>query len=340
MIKKILFIGLKYSYGEKELGESINEAAHSDVLKSLNYKVENLWIDEYTPGEELQRVILNKAKEFQPDVIFFKIFRHEIQIETLLELGKNFFIFNWFGDDQWRFGDFTSKYANYFDACITTDKFSIEKYRDIGQKNVIKSQHASFEDFTPCQNIVYKYDVSFVGGRSSFREWFVRKLKKQGIHVHCFGSGWEQGRVTYEEMREIFLTSKINLNISNSISYDLRYLMSSPKAILDVIRAMILGGKDSSQVKARIFEIPVRGGFEITEYMPSLDDYFHIGRDLVCYGSVDEAETLIRYYLKDSNKREKIKERLVERSRGEHTYKIRMLDAMQEIEIFYQDRQK
>jgi spore maturation protein CgeB len=341
MIKKILFIALKYSYGKKERGEALNKKAHSDKLKELGYIVENLWLDDYSSNEELQTSILIKAKEFNPDMIFFKIFRFEIKFETLKKLKKSFFLVNWFGDDQWRFKDFTSKYANYFDICITTDKFSIEKYKAIGQKNIIRSQHASFENYNDYKTVFYKYDVSFIGGVNPFRKWFVKELKKRDIKVHCFGNGWSNGRITYDEMNNIMLNSKINLNISNSISYDSRYFLDNPRNILSMIKGILKGGsKNISQTKARIFEIPVRGGFELTEYVPTLEEYFCIGQNMVCYSSVDEAALWIKYYLDNEQERELIKINSVKHARANHTYKHRTVEFMKQIEEIYNDRER
>jgi len=337
MIKKILFIGLKYSYGQKSLGEALNKKAHVDSLKKLGYCVEVVWLDDYNE-EQLQKEILLKADEFKPDVIFFKIFKFEVKFETLKRLKEKYFLFNWFGDDQWRFDNFSKYYALYFNAVITTDKFSIKKYNEIGQENVIRSQHASFENNQDYLNIDYKYDVSFIGGISPFRKWFVQELQKKGIKVECFGYGWENGKVTYDEMNEIMLRSKINLNISNSLSYDIRYLISNPRNILSLIKSFIIkGSKNVSQTKARIFEIPVRGGFELTEYVPSLEDYFCIGENLVCYSSVDEAALLIKYYLENGDERETIKSKSVEYARNNHTYLKRTENFMKEIERFYKE---
>jgi spore maturation protein CgeB len=339
MIKRILFIGLKYSYGKKELGESLNKKAHSDILKSLGYEVENLWLDDYATNEELQEMIVVRSKEYNPDVIFFKLFKFEVEFETLEVLRKKYFLVNWFGDDQWRFDSFTKKYANYFDVCITTDKFSVIKYKSIGQNNIIRSQHASFENFSEFEDVNYKYDISFIGGVNPFRKWFVNELLKKNIKVECFGQGWENGRISYDEMNDIMLHSKINLNISNSISFDIRYLLNSPRNILSLLKSyFISGSKNISQTKARNFEIPVRGGFEITEYVPSLEDYFDIGKDIICYNSVDEAALLINYYLQNDEGRESIKYLSVNNARDKHTYKQRTLDFMKIIERIYQER--
>ena len=260
-----------------------------------------------------------------------------MQFSTLQTLkNEGFFLVNWFGDDQWRFHDFSSKYALYFDACITTDKFSVSRYHALGQNNVIRSQHASFSNNAEYTNVSYQYDVSFVGAANAYRKWFVKKLQKAGITVHCFGRGWQNGKVSYDEMDNIFRTSKINLNISNSVNYDLRYVCTSPINILRVIKSIIQGGKNASQTKARIFEVPVRGGFLLTEYVPSLEDYFCIGSEVACYSSVDEAVLLIQYLLTNTQEREGMKKKSVERARAQHTFAHRVQHFMKALEIYHQ----
>ena len=329
MIKKILYIGSQYENSQQEKGESLNKKAFYNNFVDLGYEVVSIWYDD--SYEDLQISIINKADEIKPDMIFFILQLNQISKSTLATLKDNHFIVNWFGDDQWRWNDFTSKYANFFDVCITTDKFSIDKYKQLGQKNIIRSQWASLKSEIEYKNIEYKYDVSFTGGANTFRKWFVKELEKRGIKVHCFGDRWQNGRVSYEEMESIFATSKINLNISNSTQYDIRYLLANPKNILNTLRS----AKNVSQTKARIFEIPVQGGFELTEYVPSLEDYFNIGDEISCYRDIDEAELLIKYYLSHDKEREMIKQNGVEKARKEHTFKNRIINFMNEIEKIY-----
>jgi len=326
MIKKILYIGSKYENSQIENGESLNKKAFYNNFVDLKYDITPIWYDD--SYEDLQISIINKANEIKPDMIFFILQLNQILKSTLSTLKDNYFIVNWFGDDQWRWNDFTSLYANFFDVCITTDKFSIDKYKQLGQKNIIRSQWASLESEIEYKNIEYKYDVSFIGGANTFRKWFVNELDKRGIIVHCFGDRWQNGRVSYEEMENIFVTSKINLNISNSTQYDIRYLLANPRNILNTLRST----KNVSQTKARIFEIPVQGGFELTEYVPSLEDYFNIGDEISCYRDIDEAELLIKYYLSHDKERELIKQNGVKKARDKHTFKNRIIDFMNEIE--------
>ncbi len=330
MIKTILYIGSQYEYSKKENGESLTKKVFCNNFIELGYKITPIWYDdEYN---DLQEKIVQIANKIKPDLIFFILQESQIEIETLKRLNQdNHLLVNWFGDDQWRFENFTSKFAPYFSVCITTDKFSIDKYKTIGQENIIRSQWASLDSRIEYKNIQYKYDVSFIGGANAFRKWFVKELHKRGIIVHCFGSGWKNGRVSYEEMEEIFATSKINLNISNSTQFDIRYLLANPRNIINMLRSV----KNKSQTKARIFEIPVQGGFELTEYVPSLEDYFDIGKEIACYRDIDEAELLIKYYLLHDEDREVIKLAGVKKAREKHTFKNRITEFMKAIENIY-----
>jgi len=336
MIKTILYVAFQYDYGKKENGLAINYKAWYENFIKLGYKVEGLFYEEHSK-EDLQIEIIETARRIKPDLVFFILQKDQVDINTLKALKEQgFFIVNFFGDDQWRFDKWSSKYAPYFSACITTDKFSVDRYKSIGQNNIVRSQWASLESNVLYKNIDYKYDVSFIGGVSSYRKWFVKKLSKKGIKVHCFGNGWDNGRVSYEQMEEIFSTSKINLNISNSANYDIRYLLSNIKIFLNFLRGE---DKNISQTKARNFEIPVQGGFELTEYVPSLEDYFDIGKEIACYKDIDEVTLLINNYLKHEEERESIKLLGVEKARREHTFKNRIIEFMIDIERIY-DREK
>lgn len=331
MIKKILYVAYKNEYGVESNGLALNYQAWFMGFESLGYEVSAVFYDDHD-FESLQKEILNSVSKSDPDMVFLIPQENQISLKTLAELQESkVFSVGFFGDDQWRFQNFSSKYAPYLSACITTDKFKVKAYQEINQKNVILSQWASLESKQNIDVESYNYDVSFVGGFTRYRGWFVKRLSAKGIKVHCFGEGWESGRVTYKEMEKIFLNSKVNLNISNSQSHDIRYIFSSVKALLGFIRNLIKKGKNSSQIKARNFEIPVQGGFQLTDYVPTLEDYFDIGKDLVCYNSVDEVEELIQYYLENSDERESVKKHGVLKSREIHTFCSRIIFFMKKL---------
>jgi len=320
---KIIPVLLRYDYGIKSRGDSLEYKGFYSALKELSDKVYPFWYDEYLSRKEtLQKALIKFVDGIKPDILFFVLYKDEFEFTTLDYLKSRYITINWFCDDHWRFENFTKYYAPHFSYAVTTDKFSLDKYKQIGYKNVILSQWASF-GFTKNINFdkaKYKYDISFIGGISGYRKWLIDQLKKKGIKVECFGYGWKNGRVTFEEMTNIFKTSKINLNISNSVNYDIRYVFSSLRSIKEFLTKK----KRTEQIKARNFEIPAFGGFQLTNYAPFLEDYFKIGSEVVIYTSLENLLLQIRYYLENEPDRRKIMINGYNRAINEHTYLSRL----------------
>jgi len=327
---KILYVDLKYDYGIKSRGLNfIGQSGFKQNFEKLGHEVDTFYYDDYLNNQSaIHQLILSKADSFKPDLIFFILFEDQFDIQTLETLKNKYTTMSWFGDDTWRFDNFTYRYAKSFTYSVTTDKFSISKYKKLGVKNIIASQWAAIDNsFEVNLKTNYEYDISFVGGFHTYRSWFIKFLEKQGIKVHCFGHGWDNGSVNSEEMNNIFLKSKINLNLSNSTSYDLRYLTSSLKGTLQTIR----GKKAQSQIKARNFEINYYGGFQIADFVPCLEDYYQIGKEIVCYKNIDELPLLINYYLNNDSERENIKTTGYQRARREHGYLNRLRTVLSEL---------
>ncbi len=319
---KILVVDLEFDYGKKSRGvNTIREYGYQAALTQLGHSVENFFYDTHLNNLTLlQEELLNAARTTQPDLIFFVLFQNQFQTQTLDLLKAEFKTMNWFGDDSWRFEDFTRHYAQHFSYCITTDKFSLAKYKKLGVKNVFLSQWAAIEQATPSTTEPgYQYDVSFVGAYNPYRGWFIDQLQKRGVATHCFGHGWPNGPVSNDEMMSVFRQSKINLNLSNSVNMDVRYLFSSIKSMAHCLRSK----KVASQIKARNFEIPYHGGFQLTDYTPSLEDYFEIGAELACYNTVEDALTQIQFYLNNDSLREEVRERGTLKAKHHHGYSHR-----------------
>jgi len=327
---KILYVDLQYDYGLKERGKNIiGIDGFQKSFEELDIDVVTFYYDEYLGGDldKLQKDLIKQADVESPDLIFFSLYQNQFERETLEYLKSKYTTINWFGDDQWRFDNFTSKYANSFSYCITTDKYSVPKYKKLGQDKVIYSQWAAVNTHEIPKFENYKYDVSFVGAFHPYRKWFVDTLKRRGIKIEVFGNGWANGSLNAENMNKLFISSKINLNIGNSISYDSRYLFSGIKSFINCIRS----SKVSSQIKARNFEIPFFNGFQLTDYAPSIENYFDIGKEIVCYKDIDEAELLIKYYLENEEERERIKEFSHQKAIQEHGYINRLRDVLEQI---------
>lgn len=323
---------MQFNYGKEKDGiNQIGEIGFNRVFKKLGHEVVTFYYDEYFNSGalvKLQTDLLKYADEQQPDLIYFCLYTDQFTPETLLALKAKYRTINWFGDDQWRFENFSAKYAPLFTYAITTDPFAVPKYKKAGIENVILSQWAALNIDSPTENSVnYEFDVSFVGGANSVRKWFVSEFAKAGIQVNTFGNNWQNGPVSLEKMQEIFRKSKINLNLSNSTNLDVRYLTHNLRNIVTAIR----NPKNTSQMKARNFEIPYFGGFQLTDYLPTLENYFAIGREVVCYANVNEAIQLTKFYLENSELREKIKAASIEKTHAEHTYLHRLQEIFSQL---------
>lgn len=327
---KITPIFLRYDYGEKSRGDSGEYRFMYPALKSLEAEIYPFWFDGCLKDKEkLQKEVISHIDNIKPDYVFFILMNDEFSFKTLDYLKSKYTTINWFCDDEWRFDEYTRIYAPHFTQSISMDKYSLGKYRSIGYKNVILSHWASYS-YEPDINfseIDYRYDVSFVGQISGYRKWIIKELSKKDINVACFGHGWPKGKVSFEEMRDIFRTSRINLNISNSVSSDYRYILSSPRSLKEFIKSQ----KRKEQIKARNFEIPAFGGFQMTNYVPPLEDFFCIGKEIAVYTSPEDLALQAHYFLENEGERRKMMIEGHKKAGALGTYNDRMKDIFKAI---------
>jgi hypothetical protein len=85
------------------------------------------------------------------------------------------------------------------------------------------------------------------------------------------------------------------------------------------------------QIRLRDFEVPMSGGFYMVEYMEELADFYEIGKEIVCYRSVEDLADKIKYYLIHDDEREKIRRAGYERCQRDHTWHKRFAQAFKAI---------
>lgn len=119
-------------------------------------------------------------------------------------------------------------------------------------------------------------------------------------HIHNKGSA--ESRI---EMPKIFHLSKINLNMTSK-----------------TIR---------TGLPQRLWDIMGAGGFVLTNYQPELEEYFELGKDLETYGSFEECEEKIAYYLSHEIERGQIAKQGYKKVCQFYTYKQRVAELLQVI---------
>ncbi len=204
-------------------------------------------------------------------------------------------VIGWFLDDEFRFDNYSRWWIPYLDYCVTHDMGAVPKYRALGARVILTPPCYGIAVERDWSKIEEKYDVSFVGAKKADREQYINELGKRKILIHLFGKGWG-GYISLEEMIEIFKTSKINLNFTGAT----------------------LGNKKIG-TKARIFEVCLAGGFLLTEYLPGIESYFEIDKEIVCFKNADEMIDKISYYLSHDEERRAIAQAGWKRATSEYT---------------------
>ncbi|MCM8788424.1 MAG: glycosyltransferase [Candidatus Omnitrophica bacterium] len=136
-------------------------------------------------------------------------------------------------------------------------------------------------------------------------------------------------------MKNVFRTSKINLSIEKlATNYDIRFLLADKMRFLSFIKRTITEKSlytIHKQIKTRHFDICMCGGFQISEYIPMIERYFDIGKELVVFSSLEEMLSLVQYYQKREDERKKIAEAGQQRTRREHLMIHRWQDIISQL---------
>jgi len=257
---------------------------------------------------KMNKEIINIVKTERPEYVFFITYGDKIIKDSTLDkigiLGSK--VIAWFGDDHRRFDNYSRFVSKHIFCSITTDKEAYKRYKDLCL-NVIMSQWASNPNYYKKISSNFKYDVTFVGNIYGDRLEFINFLIENGISLHIFSRSFGNF-IKFDDMIKVFNESKINLNFSGS---------SSESKI--------------KQIKGRVFETTMCGGFLLTEYVEGLEEYFCIGEEIECFSDRNELLKKINYYLINEEKRKKIAEAGQKASFERHTWEKRLRNVFDEL---------
>jgi spore maturation protein CgeB len=315
----ILYIGMQYEYGNPDRGPSFEEMNFRSALEGMGQRLTAY--DFMARGFELgydgmRAELVALAAETRPDLAFFFLFTDQLDPATIEAVGREGGCptVNWFADDHWRFEDFTRHLAPAFDLCVTTDPESLPKYARLGLERVMLSQWA-------CNRFRYgkvtdelRHGVTFIGQTHGERGKTVAKLQRAGHEVECWGWGWPRGPIVHEQMVEVFASSRVNLNLSNSWEHLGR------KARLRRLTGLRPPPRRPAQIKGRNFEVPGCGGFLLTERVPHLERYFELGVEVAVYEDFGDLLVQLPRWLEDEQARARVAEAGYRRVLSEHTY--------------------
>lgn len=310
---------MQYDYGDIKRGLSFEESNFYETFRMMGFD-----LIRYDCIDQMQKIgkdmmnekLLETVEAEKPDLAFFMLFKDELKFETLEKIKNSpkTISLNWFCDDHWRFENFSIKYAPFFNWITTTDLSSFNKYKSKEISNVLQTQWACNHFLYQKKDVVKDIDISFIGQPYGKRAVFIEKLKKEGIIVNLWGFGTPNGRTTTEGMIDIFNRSKINLNFSGSFRNKFKFWE-----------------KRRDQIKARHFEIPGCGGFQLSSYIKDISNYLLPDEDIVLYEDYTDLLRKIKYYLDNDTERERIASNGYKKVLENHTYEKRFKEIFSKI---------
>ncbi|MDZ4839026.1 MAG: glycosyltransferase [Bacteroidota bacterium] len=283
-----------------------------------------------------QVIAENKLKKID---IFFSYFDDTIADEDIIKEIKSqgIFTINWYCNASYQF-ERIKNICKYFDLCLVPEFDQLQNYIAMGA-NVLYCQEAANPNIYKPNVGLKTIDVSFCGSRYGNRKPFMMRLAKKDIYVDVFGPNWEKlnhfplyreiylnirglksikankvhGTVTDEELINIFNSSKINLGLT--ICGD---------TYIDV---------PVRQVRLRDFEIPMCGGFYLTEMNEELHNFYEADKEVVFFQDEKECADKVKYFLKNDVARNKIADAAYRRSINEHTWQQRFKMILKHISL-------
>lgn len=317
---------MKYDYGDPNRGFSY-EWNHF-YLGLKKYVDAAHFFDFYCKYKELgqegmQASLYEMIKADKPNITIFSLSTDQFTPQFICSLQALTKTLCFFHDDTWR-KEHTVDWAPRFNAFTTTDPAGVRKYKRIGLDNAVYVPFGVNESlFCPKLNVQKDIDVSFIGAWHPYREWLISRLKAKDINVEVYGYRWPNGMLAEEKMVEVFQRSKISINMTNCPSWDVRYLLSSPRSILNRIRS----SKIYEQIKGRHFEIPACGTLQLSYYVDGLEKVFELGEEIIIYQTPEEMVDKVIVYLEDQEELKRVTENGLKRVLDDHSYGHRFLDV-------------
>jgi len=259
----------------------------------------------------------------------------------------------------------TKEIATKFDYNLHSEKNAGEKFKQIGA-NAIWFQMAANPKYYHPIDLIFKYDVSFLGSSYGKRPDYIFNLLENKIDVHCFGPNWlinkphEKIKIIYKE----YIRFKDLLNALLSISKQRRYLLSSKIKYYDLqcflrnkysenmhyplhddcivklfneskinlgFLEVFSNNNDThlttnQHLHLREFEIPMSGGLYITNHSDELAEHYEPDKEVLIFRNSYELIDKINFYLNHPKEADNIRKAGLKRALASHTYHKRFQD--------------
>jgi len=198
-------------------------------------------------------------------------------------------------------------WAKNFDLSLTNSLAATEWYRQRGLACIYSPQGVHRPDgMTMPSSAQYKHELGFLGSKKPERMQVIDRLIEAGVHIQLWGSGWPNSGWV-KDPNQLFRDTQINLGIG----------FASPSLTLTTI-------------KGRDFECPGVGACYLTTYNWELPNHYELGKEILCYRSLEELIEIYGYYRKRPELCLRIAQAAWRRCTNDHTWEIRLRRVFQQ----------
>jgi hypothetical protein len=234
----------------------------------------------------------------------------------------------WNCDDDWRWADYSSIWAQFYTYMVTT-------YRSIYEENKNKYSNLILSQWG-CTGISEGIQIgkdinfSFIGGFHGKRKQYNNYLKKK-TGIISYGNGAPPIGIIDNFKKGISQIIRIPWNPPNTIildQIDVNNIWNRSKISFTPLES---GNGDKLQIKARIFDMGLSGTLMICSKNPLIDEFYDEDIEYISYEEIHECAEKVKFYLKNENARNSISNSYYLRTKKEHMWHSRFSKIFNEI---------
>ena len=248
---------------------------------------------------EYNQLILDLTSQIRPDILlaFKGSFVESRTLETLRQ--SQIALYNYYPDTSpSAHGRLLTESIRGYDCVFYTKKFwSLNLPEALASRPAAFLPHGYDPDVHQVQSLDprdtadYGHDVTVIASHTLHKERLLFELVRRcpNLDLHIYGSRW------VESSR----SSELNSHIRGFALFGSQYAKALRAAhiSLAIMSGKVDGVAQGDETTTRTYEIPACGGFMLHERTPELLELYDEGKEVACFGSVEELAFKIEYYL-------------------------------------------
>jgi spore maturation protein CgeB len=242
--------------------------------------------------------------------------------------------------------------ARHYSFCLVPEAEALPRYKEAGAEPIFFPMAANPDRYRPIDT-PYRYGATFSGQRYGDRTAGILALLTGGVDAHAFGQYWEPsattapassaprsagllkraaalalgGRSVIQAVRDRRAWERLETRHPGALHgpvTDEEYVALFSESRIS-LGFLILGdthrtSRPLRQIRLREFEAPMAGAFYVTGWLDEIALHYEIGKEIVCYRSLEELTDQCRHYITHDEERERIRRAGHERARRDHTW--------------------